>query len=59
MKIQKDKYTVLISDDGFVLTNGTVYAKKVILGVADSPQNWSEITDGEYSLIKEKELQEV
>ena len=33
----------LIAQDGYVLTNGEVYAESVYLGIYDSPSNWHEI----------------
>lgn len=36
---------VLIPAEGYTLTNGEVYSKKVYLGINDSPENWWEIPD--------------
>lgn len=33
----------LIADEGYMLTNGEVYASTVYLGIYDSPSNWREI----------------
>ena len=33
----------LIPQDGYVLTNGEIYAESVYLGIYDSPSNWHEI----------------
>lgn len=38
---------ILIPSDGMSLTNGQVYSKRVILGINDSTQNWSEIADSD------------
>ena len=40
--------TVLIADEGMMLTNGETYAKSVELGDWDSAENWREITKEEY-----------
>lgn len=37
------------ASDGFVLTNGVVYSKKIYLGINDSITNWYEITDEAYA----------
>lgn len=39
--------TILEARDGYSLTNGEVYSKKVYLGIHDSPDNWHEIPDDE------------
>lgn len=38
---------VLEPSEGFTLTNGEIYSKKVYLGIHDSPENWWEIPDEE------------
>ena len=43
------------ASEGMMLTNGNAYAKSVALGVADSPNNWSEITVDEYLAITQAE----
>lgn len=35
--------------DGNWLTNGETYSQTVYLGVEDSPENWNEISSGEYA----------
>ena len=42
------KDNTIKADQGMWLTNGNTYAKMVVLGVADSPDSWSEITEKEY-----------
>ena len=37
----------LTADEGKVLTNGTDYGKVIYLGVYDSTDNWSQITEAE------------
>ncbi len=44
--------TVLIADEGMMLTNGETYAKSVELGDWDSAENWREITEAEYEEIQ-------
>lgn len=36
---------VLEPEEGYTLTNGETYSKRVYLGVADVPENWHEIPD--------------
>ena len=43
--------TVLIADEGKVLTNGETYAKSITLGDWDSSNNYHEITTEEYAKI--------
>ena len=38
----------ITADEGYMLTNGTVYAKSVRLGDWDSADNWHEVTVAEY-----------
>ena len=33
--------------NGYTLTNGETYSKRVYLGINDSPDNWREIPDEE------------
>lgn len=47
---------VLYAPEGKVLTNGEDYCSRVYLGAKDSPDNWREITEKEYSeLMKTQE----
>ena len=39
---------ILRAKNGFLFTDGEVYAKTVYLGVNDKPENWHEITEEEY-----------
>jgi hypothetical protein len=39
--------TVIKARDGYTLTNGETYSKKIYLGIHDSPDNWHEIPDDE------------
>ena len=46
--------TVLIADEGMMLTNGETYAKSVELGDWDKVENYHEITTEEYDEIQAK-----
>jgi hypothetical protein len=49
--------TKITASKGMVLTNGETYSKEIYLGVNDSPENWHEITEEEYSkIVEEQEL---
>lgn len=43
--------TVLIADEGMVLTNGTAYGKSVYLGAEDDVSKWYEISEDEFNKI--------
>ena len=43
--------TVLIADEGKMLTDGEIYAKSVELGDWDKAENYHEITTEEYEQI--------
>lgn len=45
--------TVLIADEGKMLTDGEIYAKSVELGDWDKAENYHEITTEEYEKIIE------
>ena len=47
MKTNPIEIIVLESEDGYTLTNGETYSKKVFLGINDSPENWYEVSDEE------------
>ena len=47
MRTQPIQIIVLEPDEGYTLTNGETYSKKVYLGINDSPTNWTEIPDSE------------
>lgn len=44
--------TVLIADEGKMLTDGETYAKSVELGDWDKAENYTEITEAEYDEIQ-------
>lgn len=46
-KIIDNGTTVLIVDEGMMLSNGSTFGKIVRLGKADSADNWHEITEAE------------
>ena len=45
----------LTAKDGFIYTNGEVYAKIIDLGKNDKAENWHEITESEYQEILRKQ----
>ena len=54
-----DKDNVINAKEGFILTNGEVYANSVQLGKYDKEENWYEITLDEYEDILFKEQEKV
>lgn len=44
--------TVLIADEGMILTDGIHYGTEVYLDVDGNPQEWQEITEEEYNAIQ-------
>ena len=47
MKTQPIQLIALEADEGYVLTNGETWSRKVYLGVNDSPENWREVPEEE------------
>ena len=48
--------TVLVADEGMILTNGESYGKDVYLKVDGDASKWHEITEEEYnSIVAENE----
>ena len=58
MKVETITRMVLRASEGHMLTNGVAYGESVVLGVGDSPDNWSEITVEEYEAIMAKQESE-
>ena len=54
MKTEKVEITMIEASEGMTLINvdGRTIGKKVYLSVADSVENWSEITDAEAAEIR-------
>ena len=48
--------TVLIADEGKVLTNGETYGKEVYLAEGADASVWHEISDAEYNALFENEI---
>lgn len=49
--------TVLIADEGKILTANGVYSERVYLGIYDRPRNWSEVdADAERGTPPDEEL---
>ena len=46
--------TVLIADEGMMLTDGEIFAKSVELGDWDKVENYREITEDEYNELQAK-----
>ena len=55
MKTQPIQLIALEADEGYVLTNGETWSRKVYLGVNDSPENWREVPESE--IPNEEEIQ--
>lgn len=46
--IEREKFIELIADEGMILHNNEdIYAYNVMLGNLDSPNNWTEVEDGD------------
>lgn len=61
MEIKTFEMRELKADKGMVLTNGEAYSAiggSVYLGINDSPDNWHEITEAEYTEIVKKQEEE-
>lgn len=50
--------TILIADDGMVLTDGETYCKTVYLADGASSDNWHEITEAEHEEIEKAMMAE-
>ena len=49
---------VLTADEGYVLTNGEIYATQIYLGIYDNLNNWQEISENEIPEIIEEPQEE-
>ena len=45
MRTNSIQIITLEPQEGYTLTNGQTYSKKVYLGIYDKPENWWEIKD--------------
>ena len=50
-----EKRTLIIADNGKVLTNGTVYGTEIFLADGESADSYREISREEYEAIEESE----
>lgn len=48
--------TVLIADEGMVLTNGKNYGKEVYLGVGADESAWCEVSEAEYEAAMAEDM---
>lgn len=46
---------ILIADDGMILTDGSLYGKRISIGVDRDPSEFWQITQAEYDAIMEAE----
>ncbi len=53
--MKQETYVMLTADEGKILTDGKVYGRVIALGNGDSPENYREITVGEYENILAEE----
>ena len=51
--------TVLIADEGKILTDGVVYGRTIYLAKNRSPEEFHEITEAEYEEINEAEVNNI
>lgn len=62
MEIINIELRCIKADEGKVLTNGEAYSSvggEIYLGVNDSVENWSEITEEEYNTIMAEQNEEL
>ena len=59
MQTEAINTTVLIADDGKILTDGVVYGRTIYLAKNRSPEEFHEITEAEYEEIREEEIEDV
>ena len=54
MQTETIKTTVLKSDNGKILTDGTIYGRTIYLAKNRSPEEFHEITEAEYEEIQKQ-----
>ena len=54
MQTETIKTTVLKSDNGKILTDGTIYGRMIYLAKNRSPEEFHEITEAEYEEIQKQ-----
>ena len=59
MQTEIIKTTVLKSDNGKILTDGTIYGRTIYLAKNRSPEEFHEITEAEYEEIQKQNEAEV
>ena len=59
MQTETINTTVLIADDGKILTDGVVYGRTIYLAKNRSPEEFHEITEAEYEEIQKQSEAEV
>lgn len=61
MKIEHGLYTTITAEDGYFLANSdlTLYGEKIILGIYDSPENYTEYPIGEWPETEEDNNEQV
>ena len=55
MQTETINTTVLIADEGKILTDGVVYGRTIYLAKNRSPEEFHEISEAEYNEIREVE----
>ena len=59
MQTETINTTVLIADEGKILTDGEIYGRTIYLANNRSPEEFHEITEAEYEEIREEEIEDV
>jgi hypothetical protein len=53
--MKKFTRTVIVAEEGMMLTDGETYAQSIELGDWDKAENYREITEAEYNAVLEKD----